>query len=282
MKMSKRKSLPAVVGLGSVLLVRSALGQGTTDPQGMLQIFADASVNWQATIFPYALDLFKLLAGLDRAWTCVTIALEKSDFQALVAAIIKRLIVIGIFYTLLVFAPQWFPLIIQSFVQLGGSAAGTAIPLNPSDVLKMGITIAGSLLNAASQTTSLLTGFATSLSLIFAAAVIVVSYVVITVHFVMAMVESYVVIGAGYVFLGFGGSRWTSPLAEKYVNQVVSVGARLMVLYLVIGLGQQFATQWIASAMVAANGASANISLSWTLAAQVAMYAVFAGRCQNW
>ena len=47
-----------------------------------------------------------------------------------------------------------------------------------------------------------------------------------------------------------------------------------MVLYLVIGLGQQFASQWIAAAQVAANGASANLSLSWTLAGQVAMYAM--------
>lgn len=58
------------------------------------------------------------------------------------------------------------------------------------------------------------------------------------------------------------------------MSQVVSVGARLMVFYLVIGLGQQFATQWIADSQVAATGASANLSLSWTLAAQVAMYAV--------
>ena len=90
----------------------------------------------------------------------------------------------------------------------------------------------------------------------------------------LAMIESYLVIGAGYIFLGFGGSRWTAPYAEKYVSQVVSIGARLMVFYLVIGLGQQFATQWIADSQVAATGASANLSLSWTLAAQVAMYAV--------
>jgi type IV secretion system protein TrbL len=240
----------------------------------MLQVFADASVNWQNAIFPFALDLFKLLAAVDFAWTCIAVALEKSDAQALVASIIKKLMVIGIFYTLLIYAPQWFPRIIQSFVQIGGSASGTATPLNPSDIFKMGATIAGTLLNAAANTTSLLTGFSGSLALIFAAAVIFISYGVIAVHFVMAMVESYLLVGAGYIFLGFGGSRWTSSYAERYVSQVISIGSRLMVLYLVIGLGQQFANQWIAAAQVAANGASANLSLSWTLAAQIAMYAV--------
>lgn len=274
MKISRRKVLVAVLGAGSGLLVRSALGQGTTDPQGMLQVFADASINWQNAIFPFALDLFKLLAAVDFAWTCIVVALEKSDAQALVASIIRKVMVIGIFYTLLIQAPQWFPRIIQSFVQIGGSASGTATPLNPSDIFRMGATIAGTLLNAAANTTSLLTGFSGSLALIFAAAVIFISYGVIAVHFVMAMVESYLLVGAGYIFLGFGGSRWTSSYAEKYVSQVISIGSRLMVLYLVIGLGQQFATQWIAEAQVAANGASANLSLSWTLAAQIAMYAV--------
>lgn len=274
MKISQKKAVTVFLGICAALLAKSALGQGTTDPQGMLQIFADASVNWQSAIFPYALNLFKLLAAVDFAWMCISNALEKSDFQALVAAIIRKLMVIGIFYALLVFAPQWFPAIIQSFVQIGGAASGTATPLNPSDILKMGATIAGTLLSAAANSTSLLVSFSTSLALIFAAAVIVISYIVITVHFLLAMVESYVAIGAGYIFLGFGGSRWTSPYTERYVSQVVSIGTRLMVLYLVIGLGQQFATQWIAAAQVAANGASANLSLSWTLASQVAIYAI--------
>ena len=272
MRISRNKVFAMVLGIVPILLTESALAQGTTDPQSMLQIFSGASVNWQTAIFPFALNLFKLLAAVDFAWTCILIGLEKSDFQTLVAAIIKKLMNIGIFYALLVYAPQWFPSIIQSFVQVGGVASGTPTPLNPSDIFKMGMTIAGTLFNAASQTTSLLMGFATSLSLVFAAIVIFVSYLAITVHFALAMVESYLLIGSGYIFLGFGGSRWTASYAERYVSQVISIGTRLMVLYLVIGLGQQFATQWITAAQVAATGATANISLAWTLAGEVAIY----------
>jgi type IV secretion system protein TrbL len=272
MRISRKKSLAVLLGIVPILLAKSALSQGTTDPQSMLQVFADASINWQTAIFPFALNLFKLLAAVDFTWTCILIGLEKSDFQALIAAIIKKLMGIGIFYALLIYAPQWFPSIIQSFVQVGGAASGTPTPLNPSDIFKMGMTIAGTLFNAASQTTSLLMGFATSLSLVFAAIIISASYIAITMHFILAMVESYLLVGAGYIFLGFGGSRWTSSYAERYVSQVISIGCRLMVLYLVIGLGQQFSTQWIAAAQVAATGATANISLAWTLAGQVAIY----------
>jgi type IV secretion system protein TrbL len=265
MTISRRKAFAAALGIVPILMVKSAFAQGT-DPQGMLQAFAATSVNWQTAIFPFGFNLFKLLAAVDFAWSCIVIGLEKSDFQALVATIIKKLMVIGIFFTLLIYGPQWFPLIIQSFVQVGGAASGTPTPLNPSDIFKTGMTIAGTLFDAASQTTSLLMGFATSLSLVFAAIVIFISYIAIAVHFILAMVESYLLIGAGYIFLGFGGSRWTAPYAERYVSLIISVGTRLMVLYLVIGLGQQFATQWIAAAQVAATGATANISLAWTLA----------------
>ena len=107
MKILRSKVAFVLLGLSSLVAVKSALAQ--TDPQGMLQIFADASVNWQNTIFPFALNLFKLLAVVDFAWTCISVALEKSDFQSLVATIIKKLMTIGMFYALLVFAPTWFP-----------------------------------------------------------------------------------------------------------------------------------------------------------------------------
>jgi len=213
MKFSRSKATFVLFGLSLLFLAKSALAQ--TDPQGMLQRFSDASVNWQNSILPYALNLFKLLAAVDFAWTCITVALEKSDFQALVATIIKKLMTIGMFYALLVFGPTWFPTIIQSFVQIGGAASGTTTPLDPSGVFKIGTTIAGTLLSAASNTTSLLTSFSTSIALLFAAVVILVSYCAITVHFLLAMIESYLVIGGGYIFLGFGGSRWTAPMQRS-------------------------------------------------------------------
>ena len=66
MKIFRSKVAFVLLGLSSLVVVKSALAQ--TDPQGMLQIFADASVNWQNAIFPFALNLFKLLAVVDFAW----------------------------------------------------------------------------------------------------------------------------------------------------------------------------------------------------------------------
>jgi type IV secretion system protein TrbL len=74
------------------------------------------------------------------------------------------------------------------------------------------------------------------------------AYVVITLTFIMATVESYVVMSAGLIFLGFGASRWTVPYTERYISLVVSTGVRLMVLYMIIGLGQTLSNTWVQEA----------------------------------
>ena len=79
----------------------------------------------------------------------------------------------------------------------------------PSNVLSMGLNIFGALLSGASNA-GFLTNFGTAVSLVLAAFVTLLAYVVITIQFVAAMVESYIVIAAGFIFLGFGGSRWTA------------------------------------------------------------------------
>ena len=42
------------------------------------------------------------------------------------------------------------------------------------------------------------------------------------------------------IFLGFGGSRWTSDYANKYMAYIVSVGVKIFAMQLLIGIGQSF------------------------------------------
>ena len=75
------------------------------------------------------------------------------------------------------------------------------------------------------------------MALVFCAVVIFIAYLAIAIQFVVAMVESYLVIGAGVIFLGFGGSRWTAAYVERYIAYAVSVGMKILVLYLLVGAG---------------------------------------------
>lgn len=108
-----------------------------------------------------------------------------------------------------------------------------------------GIGIAGALLDAAS-TSAFFTNPGSSLALAFAALLIVVSYIVITINFLVTFVESYLIISVGFLFLGFGGSRWTAPYVERYIGLAVAIGIKIVLLYCLISAGLGLGNGWLA------------------------------------
>jgi type IV secretion system protein TrbL len=101
--------------------------------------------------------------------------------------------------------------------------------------------------NRQSSATScgLLDGFFASLIAGITALVVVVAFAVIAAQLLVVLVESFIVIGAGILFLGFAGSRWTKFFTERYLSYVASVGVKLFVLYLIMGVGMGIAARWM-------------------------------------
>jgi type IV secretion system protein TrbL len=211
-------------------------------PSDILDDYQNAMGQWESAATSAAATLFALLAAIEVTWTAIVMTLEKTDMQAWVATVIKKLMGIGIFWALLKYGATWLPAIVNSFIKIGQNGSNQTA-LNPSSILVEGLNVSGKLFSTAGEM-GLSFDFGTALCLAFAGIGIFLSFAIVCVHFVMAMVESYIVLGAGYIFLGFGGSRWTSSYVERYIGLAVNVGVRLMVLYLLIGLGQTFATQW--------------------------------------
>lgn len=165
---------------------------------------------------------------------------------------------IGAFYALLLNGRLWIPAIIDSFELIGEKASGVG-GLSPSGVFTQGLNIAGSLMDSGS-TSAFFTNPGTSLALVVAAALTVISFIAVTIQFVVAMVESYIVVAAGFVFLGFGGSRWTAPYVERYIALGVATGVKIMLLYLLIGTGMNLAVEW--QTMAAGVGTSPTPAMS--------------------
>ena len=86
-----------------------------------------------------------------------------------------------------------------------------------------------------------------------AAFFILLSFVIAAAMLLLTVIESYLVVGGATILLGFGGSRWTAPIAEGYFGYVIRVGTRLLFFYLVLGIGVQIATQWLAALTAACN-----------------------------
>jgi type IV secretion system protein TrbL len=249
---------PAIMVGVLQLLSPLASAQGPLNsPSQILQQYQSQQIAWFGAVQASATELFTLLAGIEVAWTLTLVVLERADFQSLAATLIRKIMWIGIFYALLINGQNWIPWIIQSFGILGQRAAGVNGTIAPSNVLSMGLNIFGALLSGASNA-GFLTNFGTAVSLVLAAFVTLLAYVVITIQFVAAMVESYIVIAAGFIFLGFGGSRWTVPYVERYIGLAVSIGVKLMTLYLLIGVGMNLSNGWLnAATQVASSQAPA-------------------------
>jgi type IV secretion system protein TrbL len=243
----RRSGLPLIILL--VLFVRMSYAQNfqTSNANDILQQFKNQRVLWTTNIWTYANTLFGILAVIEFAWSAAVMLLEKTDLQSWTSALIRKLMWIGAFYALLINGRTWIPAIIDSFSQIGANAAGMAGPLSPGDVFVQGLNIAGALMDSAS-TSAFFTNPGTSMSLVLCALLIVISYIIITIHFIVTMVESYLVVSVGFIFLGFGGSRWTVPYTERYIGLAVSIGIKIVLLYCLISAGMNLGLGWIQEA----------------------------------
>jgi type IV secretion system protein TrbL len=123
--------------------------------------------------------------------------------------------------------------------------------------MAQGLQVASDLFTKVSGT-ALLTQPGSAMATILAACIVLGSYLIITLHYVVTKLEAIIVMSAGYIFLGFGGSRWTSPYFERYISLAVSTGVRLMLIYLMLGVFKSISNNWIATM----NGYTADQPLS--------------------
>jgi len=214
------------------------------------QTYKTAATGWTGALLGYANRLFMLLATIELAWSFAVWALDKNEFQSFISAVAKKIMWIGIFYALLLNGPTWIPLIIDSFVG-AGSAAGGSGGLSPSEVFTTGLDNAATMLEGI-KNMSLWDDFASIVIAGLSAIIIVLAFAVIAGQLLVALVESYIAISAGLLFLGFGGSRWTTDFVQKFIGYAVATGVKLFMLYLIIGIGNTQAQTW--KAMLATIG----------------------------
>jgi type IV secretion system protein TrbL len=242
--MTQRRKLLLVVAV-AFASASTAHAQAPVDVGGTFQQIEQAANAWIPAIMQEASFLFYVLALLDFAWGAPQL-LREHDFNGLFLSLMKKLLVVSFFYAVLINGQVWIPAIVNSFAQLGATAAGVSVAQNPSDIMSQGIQIVSDLFTKVSST-SLLTEPGGAITTILAACIVLASYIIITLHYVVTKLEAIIVMSAGYIFLGFGGSRWTSPYFERYISLAVSTGVRLMLIYLMLGVFKTISNNWIAT-----------------------------------
>jgi len=214
----------------------------TTILTDLVNAFQAATAGWFGALFPIARNLFFTLAAIEVVWAASWWVVERDDPTQIFVQFLQRVIAIGFFLAVLTFADVWVPALIDGFATAGRTAGGLP-ELNPSTVIDQGIAVASTLIAGIS-----LAGWFTSpggnVVAAIASLLTFLAFVIIAGQLALSLIEMYIVIGGGVLLLGFAGSRWTMPFAERYLGYAVAIGIKLFVLYLIIGVGTALAASW--------------------------------------
>lgn len=212
------------------------------------------SGSWMSHMETAASHLFFALAGLEFVWWGITRLAKGGEVGDVLVGVMMKVITLGFFYTFMTEAPQWVPDIVHSFMELGQQAGGTTAT-TPSQIFNLGVEDAGNIINSLSKLAPSFWkdvtdpgGAAASYTLSaiiigLCALTMVLAFALIALQLLITTIEMYIVVGGGIVLTGMFGSRWTLPIAEKYIGYAVQVGIKLMVIYLIVGLGSEVSGQ---------------------------------------
>lgn len=232
---TRRRALGGAAGLALLLLAGPATA--ALDNRGLLDTvvedFATQAMGWQSVMMKAATWLFWTLGAISLAWTAGMMVLRKADLGEFFAEFARFIMFFGFFLWLLRNGPAFAAAIIDSMRQLGAQATGLT-SITPSSIVDIGFKIWGQAVTnlAVWQPMQSLVGIILSGAILLLLAAI-------AVNMLLLQISGWILMYAGIFFLGFGGSRWTSDMAINYYKSVLAVGAQLLTMVLLVGVGNQ-------------------------------------------
>jgi P-type conjugative transfer protein TrbL len=243
----------AVVGL--CLLIGSGAAEAAdagATLNDFISDFRSQVTNIKGVMVRAAEYLFWALATIQLAWAAMQLGLRGDlSFASFANTLVKEILFVGFFYWLLALEKGGAGdpdgglsgMIVNSFRQLGSGATGMSA-ISPGDILTSGIEIAWYAIKAAWEQSVW-----KAMAVILPAIIVVCAFVAGAVAATIYMIEWYVAVPVGIVLLGLGGSLWTKNYAENYIRFVISVGIKLFVLQVVLGIATVYMIEYTSSAM---------------------------------
>lgn len=218
------------------------LSHADTSVQGLLDLVLQQSHQWSGKLYDYAIRLFWLLASIQFIWTFMPLVMKQAEFGEIVGELLRFVLVIGFFLTVMKYSVEWSSAIVDSFRDAAASASGLGRALEPGDMLAVALDFGRTMVKGISV-------FSPAKGLLIAVCAILVlaCFAFIAAFMFVTLVESYIIINASVLFFGFGGSQWTRDFAIVPMRFTVAIGAKLFVLTLIVGLIVQSAKQWLAA-----------------------------------
>src|ERR1700683_4648612 len=209
--------------------------------------------NFLGTFTQYIDSGFGLVQGDVRWLAGVLIAIDitlaglfwaMAPDEDVLARLIKKTLYIGVFAFIIGNYNNLAQIIYNSFAGLGIEAKGGTMSqaqlLQPGRVAQVGVTAGQPILTAISGLmgfASFFDNFVQIVILLFAWAILVVSFFVMAIQLFVSLIEFKLTTLAGFVLVPFGLFGRTAFLAEKVLGNVVSSGVKILVLAVIVGIG---------------------------------------------
>ncbi len=222
----------AVIAAGACLLAAApALAQEGSVLTTLENQVVTAARGWETTVMQAARSLFWILAGIEVGVAAIFLAIEAASLDGWFAALVRRILFIGLFAFVLEQGPSFAKAVVDSLYQIG-AGGGSASPAN---VFNAGLKVAATMSDKAKF--GLFEDNSLAIAAVFAMVVVVVCFSLVAAVFVAVMVEMYVGLLAGMIMLGLGGSSYTKDFAIRYLTYAFSVGMKLMALVMIARIG---------------------------------------------
>jgi len=194
---------------------------------------------WGGVFTHHATVLFWSLAAISMIWTFGLMALKRLELGEIMTELIRFVIFCGFFWWLLLNGPEIALAIMNGLRQMGAEASGLPNNLSPSGVVDVGFDVYKQILDNTSWTTPVDSAIGMLMGIL-----ILVILALVGVNMLLLLASAYILAYAGVIFLGFGGSRWTSDMAINYFKTILAVGASLLTMVIIVGVGKTFLDQY--------------------------------------
>jgi type IV secretion system protein TrbL len=259
-----------------------AQGSAPIAPAGALDAMAQsyqlASQRWLTQLTGVAQRTFVVLAAIEFAISGLLWGLRRDSLDDIAGRFLLKFVLVAFLLLLITSFTTWVTPIVDGFAVAGERAIG-GMTVSPSRVIDLGMAL-GDHVAKTFDRWGVITHFMMAIISGFAVLIILLAYIVIATQLVLTLVESYIVLGGGVLFLGFTAFRATAAYGENFLNYAVSVGIKIFLLYLIVGVGTSV-TSSIIRVMQAEPEFSTNLAPLGQILGLAIIFAVMAVRIPN-
>lgn len=219
------------------------LSEVSGSASGLLELLQKNAAEWGPRLTQYAMYLLFALGLIQLVITFGFKALDGNfELGGIVADLLRFIMVMGFFMAMIEYFPSWGGMVVDSFRKAAGTATGLGKDVSPGEMFWIAVNFGWRIVKDISMF-----GLGTAIITGLMALVVLFCFTFIACFMFVTLVESFIVINAAVLFMGFGGSSWTREFAMAPIKYLVSVGAKLFVLTLIVGIIIKSSNDWLAA-----------------------------------